>query len=29
MKAVVVDHPFSDPEWVFERKLDGVTERPS
>ena len=24
MKAVLVDKPFSDPEWLFERKLDGV-----
>ena len=24
MKAVLVDHPFSDPGWIFERKLDGV-----
>lgn len=24
MKAVLFDRPFSDPEWVFERKLDGV-----
>ena len=24
MKAVLVDAPFSDPEWIFERKLDGV-----
>ena len=23
MKAVLTDGPFSDPEWVFERKLDG------
>ena len=23
MKAVLTDAPFSDPEWVFERKLDG------
>jgi bifunctional non-homologous end joining protein LigD len=23
MKAVLTDRPFSDPEWVFERKLDG------
>jgi DNA ligase D-like protein (predicted ligase) len=23
MKAVLSGHPFSDPEWVFERKLDG------
>jgi len=23
MKAVLVDRPFSDPDWVFERKLDG------
>lgn len=23
MKAVLSDRPFSDPEWVFERKLDG------
>jgi bifunctional non-homologous end joining protein LigD len=23
MKAVLVGEPFSDPEWVFERKLDG------
>jgi bifunctional non-homologous end joining protein LigD len=24
MKAVLVDHPFSDPNWIFERKLDGI-----
>jgi DNA ligase D-like protein (predicted ligase) len=24
MKAVLTDHPFSDPNWVFERKLDGI-----
>jgi bifunctional non-homologous end joining protein LigD len=24
MKAVLTDERFSDPEWVFERKLDGV-----
>jgi bifunctional non-homologous end joining protein LigD len=24
MKAVLSDQPFSDPGWVFERKLDGV-----
>lgn len=24
MLATLTDHPFSDPEWVFERKLDGV-----
>jgi len=23
MKAVLSDEPFSDPDWVFERKLDG------
>ena len=23
MKAVLTDRPFSDPEWMFERKLDG------
>lgn len=23
MKAVLTDRPFSDPEWIFERKLDG------
>jgi bifunctional non-homologous end joining protein LigD len=23
MKAVLTDRPFSDPDWVFERKLDG------
>src|SRR5579863_5691913 len=23
MKAVLSDQPFSDPNWVFERKLDG------
>src|SRR5213592_3457886 len=23
MKAVLSDTPFSDPDWVFERKLDG------
>src|ERR1700740_229945 len=23
MKAVLSDRPFSDPDWVFERKLDG------
>jgi DNA ligase D-like protein (predicted ligase) len=22
--AVLVDEPFSDPDWIFERKLDGV-----
>jgi bifunctional non-homologous end joining protein LigD len=24
MKAVLVDKPFSDPAWIFERKLDGI-----
>lgn len=24
MKAVLSDRPFSDPDWIFERKLDGV-----
>jgi DNA ligase D-like protein (predicted ligase) len=24
MKAVLWDEPFSDPNWIFERKLDGV-----
>jgi bifunctional non-homologous end joining protein LigD len=24
MKAVLVDAPFSDPAWIFERKLDGI-----
>jgi DNA ligase D-like protein (predicted ligase) len=24
MKAVLTDRAFSDPEWVFERKLDGI-----
>lgn len=24
MKAVLCDEPFSDPGWIFERKLDGV-----
>ncbi len=24
MKAVLSDRPFSDPQWLFERKLDGV-----
>lgn len=24
MKAVLVDAPFSDPGWIFERKLDGI-----
>jgi bifunctional non-homologous end joining protein LigD len=24
MKAVLTDAPFSDPDWVFERKLDGI-----
>jgi DNA ligase D-like protein (predicted ligase) len=24
MKAVLSDHPFSDPAWMFERKLDGI-----
>ena len=24
MKAKLHDRPFSDPEWVFERKLDGI-----
>jgi bifunctional non-homologous end joining protein LigD len=24
MKAVLSDQPFSDPEWIFERKLDGI-----
>jgi ATP-dependent DNA ligase len=24
MLATLTDQPFSDPAWVFERKLDGV-----
>jgi bifunctional non-homologous end joining protein LigD len=24
MKAVLWDEPFSDPDWIFERKLDGI-----
>ena len=24
MKAVLTDKPFSDPNWIFERKLDGI-----
>jgi bifunctional non-homologous end joining protein LigD len=24
MKAVLSDEPFSDPDWIFERKLDGI-----
>jgi bifunctional non-homologous end joining protein LigD len=24
MKAVLSDEPFSDPAWIFERKLDGI-----
>jgi bifunctional non-homologous end joining protein LigD len=24
MKAVLVDQPFSDPNWIFERKFDGI-----
>jgi bifunctional non-homologous end joining protein LigD len=24
MKAVLWDAPFSDPDWIFERKLDGI-----
>ena len=24
MKATLTDRPFSDPDWVFERKLDGI-----
>ena len=24
MKAVLTDERFSDPDWIFERKLDGV-----
>jgi bifunctional non-homologous end joining protein LigD len=24
MKAVLIDQPFSDPAWIFERKLDGI-----
>jgi bifunctional non-homologous end joining protein LigD len=24
MKAVLAEEPFTDPEWVFERKLDGI-----
>ncbi|HKP89032.1 MAG TPA: non-homologous end-joining DNA ligase [Thermoleophilaceae bacterium] len=24
MKAVLHDRPFSDPDWIFERKLDGI-----
>lgn len=23
MKAIICRHPFSDPGWIFERKLDG------
>ena len=29
MLATLIDEPFSDPEWVFERKLDGVRLSPS
>src|SRR5690349_7559883 len=24
MKAVLIGEPFSDPDWLFERKLDGI-----
>jgi bifunctional non-homologous end joining protein LigD len=24
MKAVLTDRRFSDPDWIFERKLDGI-----
>ncbi|HVI37764.1 MAG TPA: hypothetical protein VM684_16140, partial [Gaiellales bacterium] len=24
MKAVLWDEPFSDPSWIYERKLDGI-----
>jgi bifunctional non-homologous end joining protein LigD len=24
MKAVLTDEPFTDPNWIFERKLDGI-----
>ena len=24
MKAVLTDEPFSDPSWIYERKLDGI-----
>ena len=24
MKAILSDQPFSDPDWIFERKLDGI-----
>lgn len=24
MRAVLSNRPFSDPDWLFERKLDGV-----
>ena len=24
MKAVLTDRRFSDPSWIFERKLDGI-----
>ena len=24
MKAVLTDERFSDPDWIFERKLDGI-----
>ena len=24
MKAVLHDQPFSDPDWIYERKLDGI-----
>jgi bifunctional non-homologous end joining protein LigD len=24
MKAVLTDRPFSDPNWIYERKLDGI-----
>ena len=27
MKAKLTDRPFSDPAWVFERKLDGIRAR--
>lgn len=24
MKAVMCKEPFSDPDWIYERKLDGI-----
>ena len=24
MKAMLTDERFSDPDWIFERKLDGI-----